>query len=170
MNPLYLGEAADIAKRYFCAAVHELGYTVYVDPMFTGAWSGEDEAYGRFIGATHVLHRDPALKKSALLVDPDTGVKDTQTTAHVSYDRLAQALAEHVLVFAYDQAFLRSTDPREQMRQKLAAMAARQCHGFYYDAQVRFLFVSRDAAALSELEALLCAHGLPARRLVRAPS
>jgi hypothetical protein len=170
MNPLYLGDAADIAKRFFCTIASELGYTVYVDPMFTGAWAGEDEAYGRFIGATHVLHRDAAQTKTALLVDPDTGVKDTQTTAHVSFDRLAQALDDHALVFAFDQAFLRSTDPRAQMAQKLAEMSARQCHGFYYDSLTRFLFASRDDAALRELEAFLSGLGLPARRLIRLPA
>ena len=170
MNPLYLGDVADIAKRFFCATVSGLGYTVYVDPMLTGAWAGEDEAYGRFIGATHILHRDPAQSKTALFFDPDTGVKDTQTTAHVSFDRLAQSLDDHALVLAFDQAFLRSTDPRAQMVQKLAEMSARQCRGFYYDSLTRFLFASRDDAALKELEACLCGLGLPARRLVRLPA
>jgi hypothetical protein len=170
MNPLYLGDAADIAKRFFCATLAELGYTVYVDPMFTGAWSGEDEAYGRFIGATHILHHDPSQGESALFFDPDTGVRDTQTSAHVSYDRLAQALDAHPLVMAYDQAFSRGADPRGQMVEKLAQMQSRQCPGFYYDALARFLFVAREPARLAKLEALLCALGLPERRLVHLPA
>ena len=169
MNPLYLGDSADIVKRFFCGVLRGLGYTVYIDPMFTGAWTGEDAAFGRFIGATHILHRDPAIGKSALFFDPDTGIKDTQTTAHLSFDRLAQALDEHPVAFAYDQAFSRNTDPRGQMTQKLTEMRTRQCGGFYYDALTRFLFVARDPAVLSGLQTQLAELGLPARRVVRLP-
>jgi hypothetical protein len=170
MNPLYLGDSYDIVKRFFCEAIRNLGYTVYIDPMFTGAWAGEDEAFGKFLGVTHMLHRDPIQTKAALFFDPDTGVKDTQTTAHVSFDRLAQAADVQTLVFAFDQSFSKNTNPREQMMEKLAQMHARQCHGFYYDAHARFLFVSRDDAPLRALEEQLCGLGLPARRLVRRPA
>jgi hypothetical protein len=68
--------------------------------MFTGEWSGEDEAFGKFLGAAHILHRDPAQSKTALFFDPDTGIKATPTTAHVLFDRLAQALGDHAIVFA----------------------------------------------------------------------
>jgi len=169
MNPLYLGDSFDIVKRFFCGVLRNLGYAVYIDPMFTGEWSGEDEAFGKFLGATHILHRDPAKSKTALFFDPDTGVRATPTTAHVSFDRLAQTLGDHAIVFAFDQSFSRNTAPREQMTQKLAEMRSRNCHGFYYDSHARFLFVSRDDDSLRELESHLCGLGLPAFRLLRQP-
>lgn len=167
MNPLYLGDSFDIVKRFFCGAMCELGYAVYIDPMFTGTWSGEDEAFGRFVGATHILHRDSTQQKTALFFDPDTGVKDLPTTAHVSFDRLAQALGDYQMVFAFDQSFTRNSAPRDQMNQKLAQMRSRGCDGFYYDAHARFLFLSRDADLLGDLERHLCGLGLPGRRLIR---
>jgi hypothetical protein len=167
VNPLYLGDSYDVVKRFFCDALRNLGYAVYVDPMFTGEWAGEDEAFGKFLGAAHILHRDPTHSRTALFVDPDTGVKNTATTAHVSFERLAQALSDHIIVFAFDQSFSRSATPREQMTQKLAEMRSRHCHGFYYDSHARFLFVSRDNSALKVLEQYLCDLGLPKFRLVR---
>jgi hypothetical protein len=167
MNPIYLGDSFDIVKRFFCDVLHALGYTVYIDPMFTGEWAGEDEAFGKFLGAMHVLHRVPSQSKTALFLDPDTGVRSSPSAAHVSFDRLAQALGDHIIVFVFDQSFSRNTSPREQMNQKLAEMRSRDCCGFYYNSHARFLFVSRDDDALKALESHLCGLGLPGSRLVR---
>lgn len=169
MNRLYLGDSPDIVKRFFCGVLRDLGYAVYIDPMFTGAWNGEDAAFGKFLGATHILHRDPAQRRTALLIDPDTGVRDTPTSAHVSFDHLAGVAGEHELVLVLDQSFSRTTSPREQMLLKLDAMAQRNCQGFYYDSHARFLFLGREQVPLAALANQLADLGLPRSRLVHRP-
>jgi hypothetical protein len=47
MRPEFLGDSYDIVKRFFCETLRSLGYTVYIDPRFTGDWSGQ--SYNRIL-------------------------------------------------------------------------------------------------------------------------
>jgi hypothetical protein len=43
MRPEFLGDSFDIVKRFFGETLRSLGYTVYIDPLFSGDWSGKED-------------------------------------------------------------------------------------------------------------------------------
>ena len=166
MRAEFLGDSYDIVKRFFCEVVRSLGFTVYIDAMLTGAWSGQEESFFRFLGvqrcpAAHQLHG-----MTALFLDPDTGVNEKGSPAHVSYGRLVQEAENHALVFSFDQAFSRAGESGPKLQVKLGAMASRGCAALYYASHAHFLFVSREHAHLRRLRTHLVELGLPAERLV----
>lgn len=169
MHPSYLGDSYDIVKRFFCEALRRLGYTVYIDPMFTGEWSGQEASLYKFLGVQR-LHGGgvTASAATALFLDPDTGVNGKGGRRHASFERVATEALKHQIVFAFDQGFSRATLPKTQIEKKLAAMLARGCRAFYYDSHARFIFASRDGKELERLRAELVSQGLPNTRLVGA--
>jgi hypothetical protein len=72
MNPQWFGDSFDIVKKYFVENLKEIGYHVVVDPLLTGEWNGFEQKFYHFLGAS--LLREPYSEKSALLLDPDTGI------------------------------------------------------------------------------------------------
>ena len=124
MHPAYLGDSYDIVKRFFCEALRRLGYTVYIDPMFTGEWSGEETAFYRFLGVERFTAAFAGSSLTALFLDPDTGVNRKGSRSHVSYERVVSEAQQHKIVFAFDQGFSRGMAPEPQIRAKMEAIAA----------------------------------------------
>jgi hypothetical protein len=58
------------------AIVLVLGYTVYIDPLLTGDWSGQETTFDRFLGAEPFSGGLPPSAPTALFLDPDTGVNE----------------------------------------------------------------------------------------------
>ena len=164
MKPSFLGDSYDLVKRFFCFELSALGYNVVVDSMFTGAWKRRKREFYSLIGVAMDVPAPPHSARTALFVDPDTGVKHKGSTQHVSFDRLAQEATSHALVFSFDQSFSRRAKPIEVMKGKLSALKDRSCHAMYYDSHARFLFVSKHEKSLRELRAHLVSLGLPTKR------
>jgi len=166
MKQKYLGDSYDLVKRFFCIALATLGYEVVIDPMFTGEWNGKEETFYRLIGA-RPLGDSPNSRRTALFIDPDTGVREVAGKRHVSFDRIVAELQNHALVFVFDQSFSYQAKPEVVMCEKLAAIRNRGCHGFYYDSHARFLFVSRGTENLNMLVRRLSELGIPHSRLLQ---
>ena len=168
MNPEYLGDSYDIVKRFFCHELSILGYAVVIDAMLTGNWSKDSEQkFHRFIGAEPQVGAPPIHARTSLFLDPDTGINAKGGKQHVSFDRLAREATDYKLVFAFDQSFSRQVKAKMVMREKLLDLASRGCHAMYYDSHARFVFVTREGAALDELHSHLLSLGMPALRMFR---
>jgi hypothetical protein len=165
MNPKHFGDSYDLVKRFFCRELESLGYFVAIDPMLTGSWDGTENEFYRLVGVKPEAKRQPNSARSALFLDPDTGIKESSGSQHVSFDRLTQEASKYEIVFAFDQSFSRQTKPETIMCEKLAALQARGCHAMYYNSHARFLFVARERAPLHELRTHLVSLGLPLSRL-----
>lgn len=166
MRARFLGDSYDIVKRFFCEALRSQGFTVFIDPMLTGAWSGQEDSFFRFLGVERCPPREGLQGMTALLLDPDTGVSEKGSLAHVSYERLAQEADNHALVFSFDQAFSRAGESGSRLEAKLGALNARGCAALYYASHAHFLFVSREHGHLQRLRAHLVGLGLPDSRFV----
>ena len=165
MNPDFLGDSFDLVKRFFCQELAKLGYAVSVDPMFTGDWKGQEQAFFRLICAQPELSANES-KHTALFIDPDTGVRENGGKQHVSFDRLLKEASSNTLVFSFDQSFSRQAEPDKVMVRKLATIKAQWRHGMYYNSHARFLFVSSQQVRLRELRDHLVSLGLPSERLL----
>ncbi len=84
MRPEFLGDSYDIVKRFFCETLRSLGYMIYIDPLFTGDWSGQEATFYRFLGVEPLAGVKPASAPTALFLDPDTGVNKKGSASHVS--------------------------------------------------------------------------------------
>jgi hypothetical protein len=166
MNPKYFGDSYDLVKRFFCRELSLLGYSVTVDPLPTGKWSASSvESYHRLIGADAKVSDREISKRTALFLDPDTGINQKGSKAHARFDLLAQEAAIYELVFAFDQSFSRQIKSENVMCEKLSALQSLGCYGMYYDSHARFIFVAKQRSVLSELRLRLLSVGLPESRL-----
>ena len=165
MHPEFFGDSYDLVKRFFIQELKAIGYTVSVEPMFTGKWHDQEEQFFSFIGAPG---RKPGNNgtRSALFLDPDTGINAKGGKAHTSFAKLAQEAGSYAIVFAFDQSFSRQMKPTDIMQEKIRQMQALNCDAMYYDSHARFLFVSKRQGMLQELKAHLHSIGLPTSRLV----
>jgi hypothetical protein len=134
--------------------------------MFTGEWNGREREFFSLLGVAMDTTAPPHSARTALFVDPDTGVKHKGSTKHVSLDRLAQEASCYSLVFSFDQSFSYRAKPIEVMKEKLSALKDLHCHAMYYDSHARFLFVSKHEKPLHELRTHLVSLGLPTERLI----
>lgn len=166
MNPKYFGDSYDLVKRFFCGELSTLGYSVTVNPMLTGNWNGAEEEFYKLIGTSPSVTLKKDEGRTALFLDPDTGVHKKASKKHVSLQQLSQAASSHALVFTFDQSFSRQAKPRAAMDEKLTTMRENGCHGMYYDSHARFLFVATQAQPLHELREHLVFLGLPGSRLL----
>ena len=170
MNPAYLGDSYDVVKRFFCDMARSAGYSVHIEPMFTGDWTSQHRAaFFRFLG-THPL--GPSLPESpaALLVDPDTGIRRARGRAHATFDSIANRCDQFALVFVFDQSFSRGHDGNDAMTSKLISLRELGIRGVYYDSHARFLVCSRSSARVMRFRKALIEAGLPARRFVGIPA
>ena len=166
MNPQWFGDSFDIVKRFFIGNIREMGYQVFVNPMLTGEWNGlENEFYG-FLGAAPLESLATSSGRTALLLDPDTGIGPKSTKQHVTIGMIVNYLQEHEIVFSFDQSFSRGGDALEQMDKKLSLLKKEGAAGFYYDSHARFLFSSKLPEVLSNLERHLVTAGLPEKRFI----
>lgn len=166
MNPQWFGDSFDIVKRFFVENLKEIGYRVVVDPMLTGEWNGLEHGFYRFLKAYPLTEKSSS--KSALLLDPDTGIGKKKSKQHATIKCIADHLLHHDIVFSFDQSFSRGGSASGKIREKLVLLQKTGNYGFYYDSHARFLFAAKSIRALSEVEQRLLASGLPANRLVKA--
>lgn len=164
MNPKYFGDSYDIVKRFFCTELNVLGYTIVVNPMFTGEWNGNENMFLRFIGAPLSSVASDPLRRTALFIDPDTGVNRRPSNQHISLMQLKEAASKHELVFSFDQSFSRQHDANVVMTEKLNFLREQGCHAIYYDSHARFLFVANNRLLLDEFRFHLESLGLPKSR------
>jgi len=164
MNPTYFGDSYDVVKRFFCDQLSTLGYEVIAEPMFTGKWDGREAAFVRFIGTRLAAGGSQAPDRTALFLDPDTGVSIKASPSHVAISDLAARASRYALVFAFDQSFSRGRDPKQAMREKLSCLSDRGCHAMYYDSHARFLFVSASQRSIHEVRNHLVQIGMPDER------
>ena len=168
MRPEFLGDSFDIVKRFFCETLRSLGFAVYIDPLFSGDWSGKEEIFYQFLGVKPNSGVKISPRLTALFLDPDTGINEMGSPSHISYERLVFESRNHSLVFAFDQAFSRAGKAEAKVKTKLNALAERGVSAFYYSSHAHFLFVSREDGHLRRLRAQLISLGLPESRLVAA--
>ncbi len=168
MRRQWFGDPFDIVKRFFIEVLRDLGYRVYIDPMFTGDWREEGPAFWKFLGVTPVEDRKEADQPAALFFDPNTGVGRRTSCDHITTGDLLRALKTHEVSLAFDQSFTRSRDAKEQMLAKLRRIEGGGAHGFYFDSHARFLFTSQSKERLADLRSQLERIGLPPRRFVQS--
>ena len=95
MNPMFLGDSYDLVKRFWCRELANLGYSVVVDPMFTGKWNGHEQEFLDLIGTNLAKSSRVHVGKSALFLDPDTGVNSKGGPKHVSFERTSAVTSPH---------------------------------------------------------------------------
>ena len=121
MNSAWFGDSYDIVKRFFVGALTDLGYQVYVDPMPTGDWNSSENALLEFLGARHVREVTPG--RTALLLDPDTGIRERSSSRHATFRKIVEQLDLHNIVFVFDQSFSRGSPVLPQLEAKLRHLA-----------------------------------------------
>ena len=166
MNSKYFGDSFDIVKRFFVGNIREMGYQVFVDPMFTDEWNGLENKFYDFVGAAPLKSLATSSGRTALLLDPDTGIAPKPTKQHVTVGMIVNYLQEHEIVFSFDQSFSRGGKALEQMGKKLSLLKKEGAAGFYYDSHARFLFSAKSPEVLANLEHHLVATGLPEKRFI----
>jgi len=168
MNPQWFGDSFDIVKRFFIGNIREMGYQVFVDPMFTDEWDGLENKFYNFLGAVPLPLENLATPsgKTALLLDPDTGIGPKTTKKHVTVSMIIKCLQEHEIVFSFDQSFSRGSNALEQMGKKLSLLKKEGAVGFYYNSHARFLFSSKSPEVLANLKRHLVTAGLPEKRFI----
>ena len=92
MNPKWFGDSYDIVKKFIVDNLKGIGYEVYIDPMFTGDWNGKEKDFIKFIGAKLSNDFEKPVRKSALFIDPDTGVKEKATPKHIDFKKIIKEL------------------------------------------------------------------------------
>jgi len=165
MNPQWFGDSFDIVKRYFIESLKTIGYHVVVDPMLTAEWNGCEERFFHFLGASPL--GQATNEKTALLLDPDTGIGNKETAKHVTIATIASHLKNYEIVFSFDQSFSRGGNASDKLTEKLRALEATGNVGFYYDSHARFLFAANEVAHLNAVEHQLISTGLPENRLLK---
>ena len=166
MNPEWFGDSFDIVKRFFIGLLKDSGYSVFIDPKFTGDWKRIEVPFLGFVGAARCEDKASQGERTALLLDPDTGIGRRKSTQHITIEDIIEELGRHNIVFAFDQSFSRNRTPMVQMQEKLKAIGRRGAIGFYYDSHARFMFVSKNRVDIDIVLNAIRASGLPERRLV----
>jgi len=165
LNPQWFGDSFDIVKRFFVENLTAIGYHVVVDPMLTGEWNGLEHKFYQLLKVSPLAEKIKS--KSALLLDPDTGIGKKKTKRHVTIEYIAAQLLHHDVVVSFDQSFSRTGNASSNIREKLDLLEKTGNHGFYYDSHARFLFAAKSVETLYGIEQQLLASGLPERRLVK---
>jgi hypothetical protein len=134
--------------------------------MLTGEWDGVEHDFYQFLKAYPLNEKSSS--KSALLLDPDTGIGRKRSKQHVTIKCIADQLLHHDVVFSFDQSFPRGGNARDKIIEKLMLLQETGNHGFYYNSHARFLFAAKSIKILGEVEQQLLASGLPTGRLLKA--
>lgn len=166
MRPEFLGDSYDLVKRFFCETLRSLGYSVFIDPLFTGTWSGQEKTFYRFLGVETLKGVLPIVAPAALFLDPDTGLNEKRSQRHVSFNRLVTEIKKYSLVFVFDQSISRNRDKRSILEEKLEDLGKLGCPAFYYSSHANFVFASNEAERLQRLQEKLLSLGLPGFRLI----
>lgn len=166
MNSKWFGDSFDIIKRFFIGNIREMGYQVFVYPMFTGEWNGLENKFYDFLGAAPLENLATPSGKTALLLDPDTGIGLKPTKQHVTVRMIVNYLQEHEIVFSFDQSFSRGGDALKKMCEKLSLLKKEGAAGFYYNSHACFLFSAKSPEVLANLKHHLVLTGLPEERFI----
>ena len=167
MNAKWFGDSYDIVKRFFLDIAKAQGYSVQVDPMFTGDWNDSSRAaFLIFVDFGQPL--DASAKRAALFVDPDTGIGKRSSPKHTTIAAVALQAKKYDLVIIFDQAFSWSIPVVNELQRKLLELRGLGVHAFYYDSHARFLFCSRRLESLESFHQVLLDVGLPSARLIWA--
>lgn len=170
MNPTYCGDSYDVVKRFFCDMARAAGYVVYIEPMFTGVWTPQQRAsFLHFLGTDELPPAAPP-GPAALLIDPDTGIREKPGPAYTTFATIANRCDQFALVVVFDQSFSRGGDTREVMTDKLTSLRALGVRGVFYDSHARFLICGRGSALVMRFHKALIQAGLPASRFVGIPA
>jgi len=175
MNRKHFGDSYDIVKRFFCERLQLLKYSTCADPMFRGDWTGAKPVFYRLLGVADCVEQRLTCSRSALLIDPDTGIADRRGRKYISTDRIIAELARYAVVFVFDQSFIRIKNASEvdQMQEKLRRLCSHPrsppTFGFYYRSHAKFLFASRDKEQLQAIRKDLVECGIPAERFIDPP-
>jgi hypothetical protein len=166
MNPKWFGDSFDIVKRFFIEQLCSMDYHVSINPMLTGDWSGLESDFYRLLKVPPI--NADFKKKSALFLDPDTGIGKRKTKKHITVEILVSHLKNYDMVFSFDQSFSFSSGVKELMTEKLNLVRETGNHAFYYDSHARFLFAAKSIALLDEIEKTFLSTGLPKNRFFKA--
>lgn len=165
MNPKWFGDSFDIVKRFFAFSLRDLDYDVFVDPMLTGEWDGDEERLYRFLGMRPV--EEYRSSESAIFLDPDTGIGANASARHTTISKIFDLLGTHEIVFSFDQSFSRGDAHLPQMQAKLTRLSELGASGFYFDSHARFLFASLESERLTSIQNHFESLGLPGARFVK---
>jgi len=166
LNPQWFGDSFDIVKRFFIENLNSIGYQVVVDhTILTGKWNGLEHDFYTFLKAYPPNGIISA--KSALMLDPDTGIGKKNSKKHVTIKYIADQLLRYDVVFSFDQSFPRGANAKDTIIEKLLLLQETGNYGFYYNSHARFLFAAKSIDILGEIEQQLLASGLPASRLLK---
>jgi len=169
MNPAYLGDSYDVVKRFLCGIARSLGYSMYIDPMFTGEWtSSRRTSFFRFIGARPMPAKGYTTP-AALLIDPDKGLRAQPGPAHTTFSEVARRCHQYDLVIVFDQSFARGPKILDDLGSKLLSLRQLGVRGLYYDSHARFLICSKGPGPPMRFRKTLIEAGLPADRFVGLP-
>jgi hypothetical protein len=138
-----------------------------VDPMLTGEWNGNEKHFYKFLNADPLSKENRSKIKSALLLDPDTGIGKKKTKKHVTINCIAEKLKYYDVVFSFDQSFSRGGNATDKIKEKLMKLKETGNYGFYYDSHARFLFAAKSKKHLEDIEKQLLSTGLPKSRLFK---
>jgi hypothetical protein len=166
MNPMWFGDSYDIVKRFFVSEIRNMGYEVYVDPMFTGDPSEVRDKFLTFIGADIKPDNTSPAEQSAIFLDPDTGIGKRRSKKHITIVDYVEFLDSYTIVFSYDQSFSYSKNHKAEMMVKLRDLHTLGGIGFYYDSHAKFLFGSKSAEVVDSLKEHLKEIGLPSFRII----
>lgn len=170
MNPMYLGDSYDIVKRFFCEVARSLGYTVYIDPMYTGNWTrSQSSSFLSFVGARPLESAVPT-PLAALFIDPDIGIRDRPSPKHITFETIVARCGQFPLVLVFDQSFSRGPSVRDRLVRKLSSLRALGVRGVYFDSHARFLICGSKPAPVMRFQKALLDTGLPATRFVGIPA
>jgi hypothetical protein len=123
--------------------------------------NNSERQFLKLLDARHVRDAEPG--KTALFLDPDTGITKHATKKHTTIRHISEQLELHELVFVFDQSFSRGRPVVPQLEAKLRELARLHVHAFFYDSHAHFLFASRSPGTLAALRAALIDVGLPDR-------
>jgi hypothetical protein len=168
MNAKWFGDSFDIVKRFFLGIVKSNGYSIHIDPMFTGDWDARSrDAFLSLLGESQPINSAGPIR-SALFLDPDTGIGKRLSRTHTTVAAIAQRATDYDLVIVFDQAFSRSIPSSNELQRKLLELRDLGIHGFYYDSHARFLFCSRLLECVASFHEALLGVGLPPARFIWA--
>lgn len=168
MNKKWFGDSFDIVKRYFIENLREIGYdVVYDSTMLSGEWDELEQKFYLFLGVSPISETKNI--KSALLLDPDTGIGRKKTKKHITIDMVTSYLQNHEVVFTFDQSFsiANSADNKIKMKEKLGLLKEKGKFGLYYNSHAKFLFAANSLEHLNAVEQRLLSSGLPRCRLLK---
>ena len=169
MKSQYFGDSYDIVKRFFIGSIRKMGYQIFVHPMFTDEWDEfEKNKFYDFLGVANLESLGASNDKTALFLDPDTGIGTKPTKRHITITTIIEYLQEHEIVFSFDQSFSYSIDTvkLQKMREKLSSLKKEGAVGFYYDSHACFLFLAKSPEVLANIKNHLLTTGLPGKRFI----